>query len=141
MLAPDRCVRASLESRRDERRALAGNLRGTRSMPQVVGMLQLVPRVAERSQILALLRARAELVRARDGCLKSDVYQDAGDQGALVYLEVWRDEPSASEHLRSPDYDLLLALMEASEEPPLLEFFFVSETRGVSWVAELRDVR
>jgi len=109
------------------------------SMPKVVGMLRLVPRVAEKSQILAMLRERAELVRALPGCLTSEVYQDTGGQGTLVYLEVWHDERSASEHLRSPDYDLLLALMEASEEAPRLEFFFVSETRGVPWVAELRD--
>jgi quinol monooxygenase YgiN len=58
-----------------------------------------------------------------------------------VYLEVWRDERSAGEHLRSPHYDLLLDLMEASMEEPHLEFFFVSSTRDVSWVAELRDTR
>src|SRR5262245_55263315 len=108
-------------------------------MPKVVGMLRIVPRARERSQIMAMLRERSEVVQARPGCLTSEVYQST-ERGALLYLEVWRDEPSAIEHLRSPEYNLLLDLMEASDEEPRLEFFFVTKTRDVSWVAELRDV-
>ena len=107
-------------------------------MPKVVAMLRIVARPPERSQIQAMLLERSEVARARPGCLTSEVYCDSSEERALLYLEIWRDERAARDHVLAPDYRLLLDLMEASDEAPRLEFFFASETRDLSWVAELR---
>ena len=65
------------------------------------------------------------------------VYQGAGSTEAM-YIETWRDAEALEAHVRSRDYERLLAIMETSGERPALSFNIVAETRGLEWVEQLR---
>lgn len=85
------------------------------------------------------IRSFAAAVKAQPGCASADVLCEADRPAAIVYSETWLDEEHLAQHVRSPEFDLILALAESSAESPTVEFRFLAETRGLGWVAELRD--
>ncbi len=76
--------------------------------------------------------------RAEKGFLNCQVSLDVDDVNALRYEERWESGEDLENQVRSPRYAKLLALMESASEAPSLEFHFVSETRGLEYVAALR---
>jgi quinol monooxygenase YgiN len=64
---------------------------------------------------------------------------DVDDANAIHYEERWRSPQDIETQVRSPRYTHLLALMESASEQPSLEFHFVSETRGLEYVASARN--
>lgn len=63
---------------------------------------------------------------------------DANDENTIRYEERWRSEEDFQEQARSARYTGLLSLVDSSAEQPSLEFHFVSETRGLDYLAALR---
>lgn len=104
----------------------------------VLATLRIVPRPREEEHTLAAVRTVADSTRALPGCVHGEIYREVDPPWALVYAEAWADERHLEEHLLSPDYDLVLDLMESSAEPPSLEFRLVAETRDLAWVERLR---
>jgi len=80
-----------------------------------------------------MLPARLER-RAAHAHLCSDV----GDGNVLCYVEEWPDVDKLNEQIRSPRFDRMLALMETAAEAPTLEIRFITEVRGLDYVAEVR---
>lgn len=77
--------------------------------------------------------------RAEKGFLASKLYLDAENDSTICYEERWANREDLEEQLRSPRFTLLLDLMESAKERPSLEFHFVSETRGLEYIATVRD--
>lgn len=74
------------------------------------------------------------------GCGHAEITRDAGDSSVLVYVEDWTDQVQLERRLRSERFGSLLGLMEACSSPPLLELRFVSDVKGLDYVASVRDV-
>jgi quinol monooxygenase YgiN len=103
----------------------------------VVAILEIgLPRGQE-AETLRALGAFCDATRALPGCTGGGVYQSVGSSEAM-YIETWRDPESLAAHIRSRDYERLLAIMETSAEHPALTFNFIGETRGLEWVEQLR---
>jgi hypothetical protein len=73
--------------------------------------------------------------------LASQVYEEAGYKGAVLYLEEWESKPEFCEHVRSEHYRRILATMDLSESPPELCFHDVSATEGLELVQRLPSAR
>jgi hypothetical protein len=54
------------------------------------------------------------------------------------YMEGWASEAAMRQRVRSSSFTSLLSLMEAAHEPPTVQFDFVTTTRGLDFVAEVR---
>jgi len=94
-------------------------------------------RIAEMVQALRmLLRA----VRAEKGFIAGRLCLEVDDANTILYEERWQTRKDFEDQLRSSRYTRLLALMESAAEQPSLEFHFVSETRGLEYVAAIRGV-
>ena len=76
-------------------------------------------------------------VRLRRGCLACSAWTDADH--VVHYQEDWATEADVRERVRSEAFTLLLAVVEASEGVPHVQFDFVTKTRGLDYVAEARD--
>jgi quinol monooxygenase YgiN len=87
---------------------------------------------------IGALRALWDTTCARPGCVGGGVFQEVGDPGVALYLEVWEEAAQLEVHIRSREYHRLLAIMETAAERPALRFNFVTETRGLAWVEQLR---
>jgi hypothetical protein len=61
------------------------------------------------------------------------------DRHTLCYLEEWPDIEGIEEQIRSPRFGRVLALMETAAVPPTIEFRFVSSTRELDYIAEIRE--
>lgn len=105
----------------------------------ILATLRFVPHPGEEARALHLACMLAASSTALPGCLKGEVLHEAPPSRGVVIGELWSGLAPLEARLRSRDYDLALGLMEASAEPPCLAFHFVSESRGVSWVEELRQ--
>jgi quinol monooxygenase YgiN len=78
-------------------------------------------------------------VCAEPGCLSCGLYQEAGGDGeGLLYLEEWGTPEQLECHMRSARYGRLLALMEASDCPPLLRYYTVSDVKGLEYLGAVR---
>ena len=64
---------------------------------------------------------------------------DAAD--VYWYCEEWDDLPSFEAEVRTPQFSELLALIETSAAPPMIEIRVMEEARGLDYVASLRDRR
>lgn len=90
------------------------------------------------AELIQALRSLMRAARPEKGFIACQIYRDAEDANLLCYEEGWQTEKDLEEQVRSPRYTRLLALMESASEQPTLEFRFVSETRGLEYVAAVR---
>ena len=88
-------------------------------------------------ELLAALRFLITATQLEPGCKGCSAW--AEPNSTVHYLEQWESEADMRRRVRSPRFTSLLAVMESAEEQPDVQFDFVSRTRGIEWVAEIRD--
>jgi quinol monooxygenase YgiN len=86
---------------------------------------------------LAALRYISTATRLEDGCLGCSVW--TGPEPSLHYVAEWATENDLRRWVRSDRFTSLLSLLESAPEPPQVRFDFVSETRGLDYVAAIRQ--
>jgi quinol monooxygenase YgiN len=86
--------------------------------------------------ILSALRYLIGSTRLEPGCLSCSAWADANT--AVHYEEEWATEADARRHVAAAGFTSLLAVMESAQAPPLVRFEFVTRTRGLDYVAEVR---
>ena len=74
--------------------------------------------------------------RLEPGCLGAWVWTDP--DSVVHYLEEWATEGDMRHRVQSPRFTPVLGLLESSQEDPHLQFDFVTMTRGLDYVAEVR---
>ena len=104
----------------------------------VLSIVRIVPRRNEYEHTLRVLGAFADSVRPLPGCESVQILACSSSQSEVVYMESWRDRGRFERHVGSPQYELILELIETSSEPPRVEYHLVSEVRGAEWLEQLR---
>jgi quinol monooxygenase YgiN len=89
-------------------------------------------------QTIQALRSVMLPARLEQGMANVHLSSEVGDGNVLFYVEEWADVESLIKHIRLPRFAWMLALMETAAEAPTLEFRFVSQVRGLDYVAEVR---
>jgi quinol monooxygenase YgiN len=106
-------------------------------------MVQLSVRLTAASgrahQLVQALHALMRQARQNEGCSAAHIAADATAGDAFWYSEDWPDVDALEAELSSDRFSQLLAVMETSAQPPLLEFRVVAETRGLEYVAAARE--
>ena len=90
-------------------------------------------------QVVHALRLLASPIRVEPGCLECRVWTEDGDESTVRYVEEWATEDAMRLRVRSERFTRLLEVLESAPEPPRVQFDFVTETRGLDYVAEVRD--
>jgi quinol monooxygenase YgiN len=75
--------------------------------------------------------------RLEPGCLGCWAWTDP--DGTVHYVEEWATDADTVRHVRSSRFTSLLAILESAHEPPRVQFDFVAATRGLDYVAEVRQ--
>src|SRR5262245_66627722 len=104
----------------------------------VIAILEMTMPQGHESDTLRALRAFWDSTCALPGCRGGGVFQEVGGPGTALYIEIWREAAQLEVHIRSRAYEQLLAIVETAAAPPELRFDFVTETRGLAWVEQLR---
>lgn len=95
-------------------------------------------RIQQTIQALRSLMVPAQLDRGCSGCW---LYVDNMNSRCLCYVEEWASPADLEREICSARFTLLLSVMEAAPKAPSLEFRFISQTRGLDYVKEIRLVR
>jgi quinol monooxygenase YgiN len=72
------------------------------------------------------------------GCLGCSVWSEP--DSSVHYVEEWSTEEDIRRRVSSDRFTSVLALLESVREPPHVQFDFVSSTRGLDYVAEVRQL-
>jgi len=87
-------------------------------------------------ELLETLRFLMASTRLEPGCLDCAAW---GERDSTVhYGESWATETDAQRRVKSTGFTSLLAVMECATAPPIVRFDFVSMTRGLDYVEEIR---
>jgi quinol monooxygenase YgiN len=71
------------------------------------------------------------------GCQECSLWAEANS--TVHYVETWATEVDMQRRVRSPRFTSLLAVIESGQEPRKVQFDFVTTTRGIDYVAEIRN--
>ena len=91
-----------------------------------------------RAEVVQALRALMRSARAEKGFIAGWLDFEPEEANSIHYEERWQTREDFEDQLRSSRFTRLLALMESASERPSLEFHFVTETRGLEYVAAVR---
>ena len=103
-------------------------------MVRLTVVLVASPRNAPRLE--EALRSLMVTTRLKPGCLTCSTWVDP--DSTVHYEEEWGTEAHIRERVVSDAFTRLLSVIEASEERPRVQFDFVTRTRGLDYVAEVR---
>jgi len=92
-------------------------------------------RVQQTIEALRSLMVPAQLDRGCSGCW---LYVDDMDPRCLCYVEEWTTSSDLEREMGSTRFTRLLSVMEEAPKAPSLEFRFISRTRGLEYVKEVR---
>jgi quinol monooxygenase YgiN len=85
------------------------------------------------------LRSLMIPTQLKPGCVDCSTW--VNPDSSVHYEETWTTEAHMRDRVASEAFTRLLAVMEASEEPPRVQFDFVTSTRGLDYVEEIRAGR
>lgn len=104
--------------------------------------LERVSVVADPSKVEEICGAFRSLIgptRVEHGCLRCELYTGWPRENTVLMESLWKTYNDLLLHLRSDRYKSFLQLVEASQEQPTIEFFFVSQTHGLEMVEQARE--
>jgi quinol monooxygenase YgiN len=108
-----------------------------------MGMVQLSVRLTAGAgrahDLLEALRSLMRHSRRLRGCSDAHIAADVEQANAYWYWEDWDVVEALEAEVRNERFSQLLALMETSEHPPVLEFRVIAETRGLEYVKAARE--
>ena len=67
------------------------------------------------------------------------MWTEETDEATVRYVEEWATEEAMRLRVRSERFTQLLEVFESAQEAPCVQFDFVMETRGLDYVAEVRN--
>lgn len=106
-------------------------------------MVQLTARLTAASgrahDLVGALQTLMRQARRQGGCADAHIAADVNEANTFWYVEDWPDPEALDTELTSDRFSQLLALMETSAQPPVLEFRMVAETRGLDYVTAARE--
>ena len=81
----------------------------------------------------------ASPTRVEPGCLACRVWTEDSEESTVRYVEEWATEDAMRLRVRSERFTQLLEVLESAPAPPSVQFDFITETRGLDYVAEVRE--
>jgi len=85
----------------------------------------------------AVLRSLVGPVRAEPGCCGTGLLTNVEEERTLTWIEEWRSAEDFEQHLQTPAFRKILAVMELASVPPVMEIDDVSSCRGFDMVEEI----
>ena len=92
----------------------------------------------DRRKVVSSLLPVVGSTRVQPGCQVCSMLTDVDDPRVLVLWEEWDTQENLDRHLRSPDYRLVIAAMELSQEAPQINFSSVDNRSGIEVVEAAR---
>jgi len=106
----------------------------------IVGMLRIPLALNRHAEVLEVLRSVQGPVLAQPGCKAYHIYEEQGQDPAVVLVERWESKATLEAHIRSEAYRRILGAIELAGGPPEVSFDVVSASEGMELVERLRSL-
>lgn len=98
----------------------------------ILSNLRLTVSQDRKAEFIETLRVLRGPTSVEPGCLSCRFYQDVNDENSFALVEEWESEEALKSHLRNPEYNMLLSMMNLlAVYPPEVKFHTVSDTSGM----------
>ena len=104
----------------------------------VLVTLTIVAHPRRRAEIVQALRSLMLPLQAAPGFISCRLFQEAGDANTIFSVEEWHSPEDLDRQIRSIHYTRLLSIMEAAVEPPGLRLNWVTDVKGLEYLAAVR---
>lgn len=94
---------------------------------------------AKSEELRRALLALTGPVGTEPGCTGCSLYQNLTYPGVLRFESRWNTQDNLFRHIKSDTYKRFLTLMELGSEPPIIEFYTVSELHGLDLIMAARE--
>jgi len=98
----------------------------------------ILPRKHRKEVFKALVRFK-QLTEISMGCMGCHISRDIEKPNTLIYSEKWQTREDLEKHIRSPNYRLVLEIIELSSQEPEIKFFTISKIEGLEVVTCTRS--
>jgi quinol monooxygenase YgiN len=105
----------------------------------IIERIRIAVRLAKREELRRALTAWIGPTEVQPGCMSCWILQEAKVPYAFCYEARWKTQDDLLHHIRSEHYKCLLVLMDLGDEPPLVEFHVVVETRSFDLIERARN--
>jgi quinol monooxygenase YgiN len=105
----------------------------------IIGTVRILPPAERYASVLEVLRSVQGPVRAQPGCASCDIYDEQGQEPAIVFIERWESQAALEAHLRSEMYRRILGAIELSGARPDVRFEHVSASEGIELIERSRN--
>lgn len=105
----------------------------------IIELLGFVSRPDKGKDLFKVLNSSLGPTRVQPGCMECRLYQDCSDTSRHYLESRWETADDLVRHIQSDAYKRLLLLMELGTGPPSIEFFTVSETKGLDFIKTVRQ--
>jgi quinol monooxygenase YgiN len=89
--------------------------------------------------LLEAFRFLIAATRLEPGSLGCSAWAES--DSTVHYIEDWETEADMRRRVRSPRFTSLLSVVESANQQPHVQFDFVTATRAMDYIAEIRDIR
>jgi quinol monooxygenase YgiN len=93
----------------------------------------------KRKEARRILCSMIERIRLEEGCLGCRLYLDGQEVGTLMFEEIWANEISFRNHLRSDEFRTVLLVVEMAEAPPAIQFDRIAHSAGMDAIEGIRN--
>lgn len=100
----------------------------------VLVLLRLTVAPEHLDEVLQTVRSTLGWTRAASGCVNCGIYVNAEEPDEVLYVEQWVSDEGLGRHVRNGCWRSLFAVMEASAEPPEVEFIRTDRSRGLEYL-------
>jgi quinol monooxygenase YgiN len=83
------------------------------------------------------LRSLVGPVRSEPGCSATRLLRDLDDPCVVAYVEEWRTLDDLKQHMTSPSFRKILAVMDLAARAPTVEIDEIASRRGFDQVEEI----
>jgi quinol monooxygenase YgiN len=105
----------------------------------ILSLIRINPHTRTRREILDILRNAEFLTRTKTGCLESSVYVKKFEEEVILYLESWQSREDFERHVRSSQYDRILAALDLARDPPEIKFIENDGLGGMEVIGAIRN--
>ncbi len=104
----------------------------------VISFVDIKATSEKRADLRRALSSLSGPTEAEAGCLSCQLFEQVADPSVLRLESRWETQNDLLRHIRSDSYKRLLLLMELGTAPPAIEFYTVSEMRGLDLIKAAR---
>ncbi len=109
--------------------------------PGIILRVHVWPEEGKETELYASLRRIEGPTRARLGCRHFSAYRSWEGSPEVVLIEEWQSPEGLGAHIRSSDFRVVLALMDASTREPVFRVDTIGAREGFERVAEILRVQ